>query len=51
MITLVAAILAIPLTVKHTDGDVDISFFAPMIVDLFSWYIIGVWLGVLPKVI
>jgi len=51
MIALPIAILAIPLTVKHTDGDVDIAFFPPMVVDLFSWYIIGAWLGVLPMVI
>jgi len=50
MFALIAAIVALVILASVRDGEVDIGFFAPMVVDLFSWYVVGAYVGVLPAI-
>lgn len=50
MIAMAVTMVSMAVMVAAADnGDVEIGFFAPMMVDLLAWYVIGAYLGVLPS--
>lgn len=48
MISVPLTLLVLAVLAFATDRPVDISFAPPLLVDLFAWYIVGAYLGVVP---